>query len=103
MEEAEEIWRGSLEGEKIDSNSRFIEPILRGDFIYRVRDYLSAGMDISDGLFCDTDKLLDHNRLGFIELIKIDDEVGRSGEEYEMLIGFREEKLEKKWKRLLTL
>ncbi len=38
-------------------------------------------MDISDGLFCDTDKLLDHNRLGFIELIKIDDEVGRSGEE----------------------
>jgi len=38
-------------------------------------------MDISDGLFCDTDKLLDHNRLGFIELIKIDDElveVGRS-------------------------
>jgi len=45
-------------GEKIDSNSRFIEPILRGDFIYRIRDYLSAGMDISDGLFCDTDKLL---------------------------------------------
>ncbi len=82
-------------GEKIDSNSRFIEPILRGDFIYRVRDYLSAGMDISDGLFCDTDKLLDHNRLGFIELIKIDDEVGRSGEEYEMLIGFREENREK--------
>jgi len=35
-------------GEKIDSNSRFIEPILRGDFIYRIRDYLSAGMDISD-------------------------------------------------------
>ncbi len=52
-------------------------------------------MDISDGLFCDTDKLLDHNRLGFIELIKIDDEVGISGEEYEMLIGFREENREK--------
>jgi len=82
-------------GEKIDSNSRFIEPILRGDLIYRVRDYLSAGMDISDGLFCDTDKLLDHNRLGFIELIKIDDEVGRSGEEYEMLIGL-ERRIEKK-------
>ncbi len=37
-------------GEKIDSNSRFIEPILRGDFIYRVRDY-HCGMDISDGYF----------------------------------------------------
>jgi len=82
-------------GEMIEKSSRFIEPILRGDFIYRTREFLSAGMDISDGLFCDTNKLLDYNNLGFIELIKIDDDIGRSGEEYEMLIGFREENREK--------
>jgi len=76
-------------GERIEESSRFIEPVLRGEFIYKAREYLSAGMDISDGLFCDTNKLLDYNNLGFIELKKIDNEVGISGEEYEMLIGFK--------------
>ena len=82
-------------GEKIGNSSKFLEPKLRGEFIYRSRAFLSVGMDISDGLFCDTNKLLEYNNLGFIELIKIDNEVGRSGEEYEMLIGFREENREK--------
>ncbi len=82
-----------FKGEKIADNSRFIEPILRQEFIAQARPYLSVGMDISDGLFCDTNKLLDYNGIGFEPLIEIADEVGSSGEEYEMLIGFEEKYL----------
>jgi thiamine-monophosphate kinase len=80
--------------EKISDKSRFIEPILRQEFIEKSRKYLSVGMDISDGLFCDTNKLLAYNNLGFESLFEISDEVGSSGEEYEMLIGFNANNLE---------
>jgi thiamine-monophosphate kinase len=75
-------------GERIASDSRFYEPQLRADFIYQARPFLQAGMDISDGLYCDTNKLLDMNEYGFEILENINDEKGFSGEEYEMLIGF---------------
>ena len=75
-------------GEEIADDSRFIEPILRQEFITKARPYLSVGMDISDGLFCDTNKLLDYNSIGFESTVDIADEIGSSGEEYEMLIGF---------------
>lgn len=81
-------------GEKISNNSRFIEPILRQEFIEKSRPYLSVGMDISDGLFCDTNKLLDYNSIGFNQIVEINHEIGSSGEEYEMLIGFKSSKLE---------
>jgi len=74
-------------GEKIASNSRFYEPTLRGEFIAKAREYLTAGMDISDGLFCDSNKLLDINKYGFELIESIDDTIGLSGEEYEMLIS----------------
>ncbi|NEW60764.1 hypothetical protein GSY74_05660, partial [Sulfurovum sp. bin170] len=109
-------------GEKISDNSRFIEPVLRQKFIEKARAYLSVGMDISDGLFCDTNKLLDYNRdfvklgndgfslalfgtkvsdskkfndIGFEPIIEISDEIGSSGEEYEMLVGFESDNLDK--------
>ena len=82
-------------GESIAKDSRFYEPILRADFIAKARAYLTAGMDISDGLFCDTNKLLDINKYGFELLAYIDDAVGLSGEEYEMLISFNKKDLEK--------
>ncbi len=81
-------------GEKIASNSRFYEPILRAEFIAKAREYLSAGMDISDGLFCDTNKLLDINKYGFELLLDIDDNIGLSGEEYEMLLSFSSDTIE---------
>lgn len=77
-----------FKGEKILDHSRFIEPILRQDFVSRVRPYLRVGMDISDGLYCDTNKLLDYNSIGFEPIVEIEEAVGSSGEEYEMLIGF---------------
>jgi thiamine-monophosphate kinase len=81
-------------GEKIASNSRFYEPTLRGKFITKAREYLTTGMDISDGLFCDSNKLLDINKYGFELLEFIDDTIGLSGEEYEMLVSFSAENLE---------
>jgi thiamine-monophosphate kinase len=82
-------------GEKISDNSKFIEPVLRKEFIKEVRPYLRTGMDISDGLFCDTNKMLKMNNMGFELLEEISDEVGSSGEEYEMLIGFSSKDFEK--------
>ncbi|RRS30309.1 MAG: thiamine monophosphate kinase [Epsilonproteobacteria bacterium (ex Lamellibrachia satsuma)] len=82
-----------LRGEKIDPSSRFYEPTLRADFVYKARPYLSAGMDISDGLYCDMNKLLDLNGLGVNILKNITDDVGFSGEEFEMLVGFKKEHL----------
>ncbi len=82
-------------GKKISSNSKFIEPILRKEFIEKAREYLRTGMDISDGLFCDTNKMLKINDIGFELLKEISDEVGSSGEEYEMLVGFSAEHIQK--------
>ena len=78
-------------GEKIANNSRFLEPTLRADFIANARPLLRTGMDISDGLFCDMNKMLDINKYGFDEFESISDEIGLSGEEYEMLVSFAPE------------
>jgi thiamine-monophosphate kinase len=78
-------------GEKIAENSRFLEPILRAEFISKARPFLRTGMDISDGLFCDTNKMLDINKYGFQIFDTISDEIGSSGEEYEMLVSFAPE------------
>ena len=78
-------------GEKIADDSRFLQPVLRGAFIAKARHFLRTGMDISDGLYCDTNKLLDINKYGFDVFEEIDDVVGLSGEEYEMLVSFAPE------------
>ena len=75
-------------GESLPENARFFQPTLRADFIREARPLLRAGMDISDGLYCDTNKLLDLNRFGMNILKNINMETGTSGEEYEMLIVF---------------
>lgn len=78
-------------GEKIANDSRFFEPMLRAEFIAKARPFLRTGMDISDGLYCDTNKLLDINKYGFQIFVNISDAVGHSGEEYEMLVSFAPE------------
>ncbi len=82
-----------MRGEKIAADSRFYEPQLRAKFVAKARPYLHAGMDISDGLFCDTNKLLDINSLGMEILENINEDIGLSGEEYEMLVAFSAENL----------
>lgn len=78
-------------GEKIADDSRFFDPVLRADFVAKARPFLRTGMDISDGLYCDTNKMLDLNKYGFHEFEKIEDEIGFSGEEFEMLVSFAPE------------
>ena len=78
-------------GEKIANNSRFYEPILRAAFVAEARAFLRTGMDISDGLYCDTNKLLDINKYGFDIFENINEDIGHSGEEYEMLVSFAPE------------
>lgn len=78
-------------GEKVANDSRFFDPVLRGEFVAKARPFLRTGMDISDGLYCDTNKMLDINKYGFSEFDKINDEIGFSGEEFEMLVSFAPE------------
>jgi thiamine-monophosphate kinase len=81
-------------GEKISKDSRFFEPVLRAEFVAKARPFLRTGMDISDGLYCDANKMLDINKYGFNPLVEIDEETGFSGEEYEMLVSFAPEHLD---------
>jgi thiamine-monophosphate kinase len=80
-----------LRGEKIADDSRFFDPVLRAEFVAKARPLLRTGMDISDGLYCDTNKMLDLNQYGFSEFEKVEDEIGFSGEEFEMLVSFAPE------------
>jgi thiamine-monophosphate kinase len=50
--------------------------------------YLKAGMDISDGLFSDLQKMTKINNIGIDFIKPISKESGCSGEEYEMLVAF---------------
>ncbi|MDD2266807.1 thiamine-phosphate kinase [Sulfuricurvum sp.] len=82
-----------LSGGKTHSKSRFVAPRLRQGFVRRSRRYLRAGMDISDGLFSDVEKLCSVNRMRIRFEKKIAKKIGCSGEEYEMLIAFSPKRL----------
>jgi len=77
-----------MAGGVVNTNSRFIRPHLRGPFIQKGRPFLRCGMDISDGLFSDLEKLCSANRLGVRWNKRPDKSHGCSGEEYEMLFAF---------------
>ncbi len=77
-----------LSGGKIHKNSKFVNIKLREKFIDNSSRFLSAGMDISDGLFSDLAKLSKSSKIGYRFLKTINKDVGCSGEEYEMLISF---------------
>ncbi|MBU1927469.1 thiamine-phosphate kinase, partial [bacterium] len=72
----------------IHKKSKFVDIHLRQKFIQNASKFLSSGMDISDGLFSDLQKISDVNRIGFRFLKKIAKRIGCSGEEYEMLVAF---------------
>jgi len=72
----------------IHSKSKFVDIKLRRHFVKNVQRELKAGMDISDGLFSDVDKISKLNGLGVKFLHKIPKGLGCSGEEYELLVAF---------------
>jgi thiamine-monophosphate kinase len=84
-----------LNNDSISPSSKFIKPVLSSKFIYNCSKYLNAGMDISDGLFFELDRLSKINKVGFEFFKPISQEVGCSGEEYEMLVAFAPENLAK--------
>lgn len=83
-----------LSGGKVHTKSRFVAPKLRQGFVSDARPYLRCGMDLSDGLCSDIEKLSRANRLGIQWDKKISKRVKCSGEEYEMLIAFSPRRLE---------
>ncbi|WP_418185307.1 thiamine-phosphate kinase [Aliarcobacter vitoriensis] len=84
-----------LNGKKIKKDSKFIKPILRADFFYEASKYINASMDISDGLFLDLEKFSIASNVGFEIFKKIKEDVGASGEEYEILFCVSQKNLKK--------
>ncbi|MEJ2499733.1 MAG: thiamine-phosphate kinase [Campylobacterales bacterium] len=85
---AQKELRYLLSGKRAHRLSPYVRPVLRRAFIADAAAYLNAGMDISDGIYTDLQRLSDLNRLGFIFTRPIGKAVGCSGEEFEMLIAF---------------
>ncbi len=77
-----------LSGRRAHARSHYVRPLLRRAFIADAAPHLHAGMDISDGIYTDLQRLADLNRLGFVFTQRLGKTAGCSGEEYEMLIAF---------------
>jgi len=75
-------------GGKLHKNSKFKNIRLREQFIFKTSRHLKAGMDISDGLYSDLDKILKASGVGIELFTPLSKAIGCSGEEYEMLIAF---------------
>ncbi len=77
-----------LRGGKVHKQSKFTNIMLRQKFVKKTARYLAAGMDISDGLYSDLDKMTSLNKIGLTFFSQIPKSIGCSGEEYEMLVAF---------------
>jgi len=78
-----------LSGGKVHAQSKFVRFALRRGFIADAVRSLSCGMDISDGLGSDLERLHSLNRVGFRFKKPLSKRLFCSGEEYEMLVAFK--------------
>ena len=84
-----------LNGGKVHAASKFVTFDLRQSFVKHATASLTCGMDVSDGIFSDLERLSNVNRVGFNYTKPLSKSLGCSGEEYEMLIGFDSRKRKK--------
>jgi thiamine-monophosphate kinase len=84
-----------LRGGKISKNSKFLKPVLRDEFFYKAAPFITAALDISDGLFKELERISKVSKVGFEFFEKIDKRTGCSGEEYEILFTFNKKHLPK--------
>lgn len=84
-----------LKGKKVSKNSKFIKPILNPKFFYKASKYIKSAMDISDGLFFELQRISKVNNIGFEFFKDIPNEIGCSGEEYEVVFSFDEKNKDK--------
>lgn len=76
-------------GTRISKCSKFFTPTLHVKFIYEILGFVRGGMDISDGLFNELNRLSALNRVGFRFFGRINRANALSGEEYEFLFSIK--------------
>lgn len=85
-----------LRGGRVNSKSKFIRPKLKAEFFYAASKYITAGLDISDGLSKDLSRLCKSSgNLGVKFSKKFCKNILCSGEEYEILFSFKPKNIEK--------
>jgi thiamine-monophosphate kinase len=77
-----------LRGGRVGKNSKFIKPIIRDKFFYKASRYITAAIDISDGLFKELERISKASNVGYEFFRKFDKRIGCSGEEYEIVFTF---------------
>jgi thiamine-monophosphate kinase len=77
-----------LKNRKVKKDSRFINPKLRGKLILKIANYVSAGLDISDGLYSELEHLSKSSQKSIKLKKEMQKQIACSGEEYEFLFTF---------------
>lgn len=76
-------------GARISKHSKFYAPTLHAKFIYEILGFVRGGMDISDGLFNELNRISAMNNIAFKFLTPINRANALSGEEYEFLFSIK--------------
>ncbi len=82
-------------GYKINKNSKFYTPKLNSKFIFEILPFVRGGMDISDGLYYELNRISKLNNIRFKFYKKIDKNIALSGEEYEFLFSISSKNIRK--------